>query len=596
MFQRKDKNFTWERFYKGIFIITVIALGGVYGWFLTTMMNSKNEFDLFFNDFDVESSLIDEEYIDISFLDSRAQNYEKLIGRYHIPYNMTGEGWDYYPPISITWDYSSVDPDAAFYNNSQLLDTFKPLNMSSPYNNKSLMTYTGDRAHTALYEGVYCAGEAFRYAWAKRNGNEGNMTAAKDRIWKIVKAYDLLSNVSDTSALVRYALPDTEKARAKFPGYWAHEDHYIEEYKGMNWSLSRHISRDVSIGIIYGLSMTYAFVDDAELRETAGRIIDKTVSYWYDCNWRIIDTDGMQHTSGDFLAGRPLEEGGTILTFLQAAKQVKPKKWSPIYKKYAYDRGMAFSIGRTMRMGVDLTPKIFDAYYGCNFLYNNAPTLILLEEDPVLKEIYIKQWLNVLHDFTKLHRNANFDVVYLLCQSDFNIDNQYAAPEQITLDDEDMKIWENANIKKPNDENYVKDFIVRDIKDCLIRYAKKRYPNRNYYFATAPNTFPNVHQQPINLSGYITPYPDYGYWEPTTDTDNLITSMLGMAGRNIEDDGILNASLPVDMRDDEDIMWQRRSFTVRTTQGIESNPGTTQVPMGPEYLSVYWMAKYLEIL
>ena len=249
-----------------------------------------------------------------------------------------------------------------------------------------------------------------------------------------------------------------------------------------------------------------------------------------------------------------------------------------------------------MKMGVDLTPKIFDAYYGCNFLYNNAPTLILLEEDPILKEIYIREWLNVLHDFTKLHRNANFDVVYLLCQSNFDLENKYRAPDKIELDDADMKIWEKANIKKPTDKDYVKNFIIRDIKDCLVRYAVKRYPNRNYYFATKPNTFPNVHQQRIKLDEYTAPYPDYGYWTPTTNTGNLITSILGAAGRNVEDDGILNASLPVDMRDDEDIMWQRRSFTVKTTEGIESNPGTSQVPMGPEYLSVYWMAKFLEIL
>ncbi|MGV9200658.1 MAG: hypothetical protein ACOC4M_17760, partial [Promethearchaeia archaeon] len=196
MLQRKDKNFTWEKFYKATVILVIIGLGAIYGWFITTLMNSKEEFDLFFNGFDVESSLIDEEYIDVEFLDNRSQQYEELIGRYHIPFNMTGEGWDYYPPISVTWDYSTVDPDATFYNNSQLLATFDPLNESSPYNNKSLMTYTGDRAHTALYEGVYCAGEAFRYAWAKRNNNEGNMTAAKERIWKVVKAYDLLSNVS----------------------------------------------------------------------------------------------------------------------------------------------------------------------------------------------------------------------------------------------------------------------------------------------------------------------------------------------------------------------------------------------------------------
>ena len=109
------------------------------------------------------------------------------------------------------------------------------------------MTYSGDRAHTALYEGVYTAGEAFRYAVAKRNHDRDERLAAKARIWKLVKGYELLNEISDKSAFVRYALPDTKKAREMFPGHWETEDHEIVKYKGFKWSLSRHLSRDVSI-------------------------------------------------------------------------------------------------------------------------------------------------------------------------------------------------------------------------------------------------------------------------------------------------------------------------------------------------------------
>jgi len=525
--------------------------------------------------------------------------------------NMTGsmEGdpldddyWDIFPPVGISWNY----PDALtqkFYNNSELLATFDPLNDTSPYNNITYLSYSGDVAHTALYEGVYTAGEAFRYAWAKRHNNVGNKTAALNRLRILVKGYKLISEVAwkdsgrSYGAWVRYALPDTPKAREFFPAsFYTTADHYNVTYKGFDWSCSRHISRDVTIGCLFGLTMIYALVDDDDLRETTGDIIDRTVQWFYDCNWRIIDVDGVQHTSGDFEGSRPLSSGDIILTFLQMGKLVNPEKWGSIYEHYVYDRGMIHTIGRSLRSGIDLSSKIFSGYYGCNFLYNDAPTLIFLETDPVLREIYIKNWLNVLHDFTKFHRNANFDVVWLLCHTEIEITDDFYDKPKIKLQDYDIDVWRNAeHFEEPTDKNYIIEFCTRDIKDCLMRYAVKRYPNRNFHYSTTPGTFPNRHQQPI--FDKLEYYPKYDYWEPEPSVMDFVNSLIAIVeGESGDDDaGILNNALPVDLRACEDIMWQRNSFTVETTQQIPANPGLFQAPAGPEYLSVYWMAKYLEL-
>lgn len=590
MYQRKDKKFTWNRFFKITFIIVIMIVSGFYLMLSLFLSNLRNDYELFFDGFEVEPSLIKEQHINDTLLDLRATQIEELIEDYHIPFNMTGEGWDWYPPVSVCWSWSNSS--WKFWNNTQLLETFDPLNETSIYT-KDNLTYCGDKGHTALYEGVYTAGEAFRYAVAKRNHDQVEMDASLDRIEKLVKAYKLLNEVSDKSAFVRYAIPDTDKAKEMFPGHWEAEDHDVVEYKGFKWSLSRHLSRDVSIGILFGLSMVYKFVDDDDIRDMAGEIIDNAVQYFYDCNWRIVDTDGTQHTSADFSGSRPLMDGGNILTFLQMGKMVDKDKWDPIYHHYAYDRNLAHYIGRSMRIGIDLAPKIYDGYYGCNFVYNNAPSLILLEKDPVLRELYIKNYLNTIHDFAKLHRNANFDIVWLLCHSVLK-DDIYDAPK-INLKSYDMKIWKNANIEDPEDEDYIIDFCIRDIRDCLMRYAVRRYPNRNYYWATAPGTFPNVHQQEIDLSGYTVPYPEYDYWEPDTEAGDLINMILGGAGREVDDNGLFDNALPCDMRKTEDIMWQRCSFSLDTTERLENNPGNFQVPMGPEYLSVYYMAKYLEL-
>ena len=200
-----------------------------------------------------------------------------------------------------------------------------------------------------------------------------------------------------------------------------------------------------------------------------------------------------------------------------------------------------------------------------------------------------------MHDFTKLHRNANFDVVYLLCHAAINHNNLYAAPTNITLKNYDLDIWKDANIKRPWDAEYIKQFIIRDIKDALMRYALLKYPNRDYYFSTAPGTFPNRHQTPLKISGYTIPYPKYNYWTPSSSGIEIVNGILGLVGESSEVTDLINNSLPADMRKCEDIMWQRNSFKVDTTQQLPDNPGRFQAPMGPEYLAVYWMAKYLEI-
>jgi len=590
LYQRKDKRFTWFRFFKIFFLAFVCISIGIYISLSSLFLSMRNDFSLFFDGFNVESSLIEDQYINTTFLELRAQQFEELIGKYHIPENMTGEGWDVLPPVSVYWNWSNKS--WIYWNNTQLLNAFDPLNESDPHNDKNNMTYSGDVAHTALYEGVYTAGEAFRYAIAKRNNDKTEMAAAKARITKLVSAYELLSEVSGMGAWPRYAVPDTPIARKYFPAsYFTTEDHYNVTYRGFKWTLARHISRDVYCGCLLGLAMVYALVDDPQIRIKVGDIIDKTVQFFYDCNWRIVDVDGTQHTSADLISARPMIDGSWLVYYLQMAKMVDEEKWGPIYDKYVYDRGIAYKIGRSMRMGIDLSPKIYDAYYGCNFIYYSALVSIFLCEDSVLKHLYIKNWLNVIHDFTKLHRNAFFDAIWLLCHSESG-DNIYDTPT-IKLNDYDLEIWKNANIKKPDDKDYIIEFCKRDIRDALMRYAERKYPSRDYYFATAPGTFPNVHQRPIPYAKY----PSYGYWKDEPPSAEVIKGVLGnVAMRDVEDSGLYNNSLPSDMRKAEDIMWQRSSFSRDTTERLTSTPGRFQVPAGPEYLSVYYIAKYLGII
>ena len=74
---------------------------------------------------------MDEEDINYDLIEERVGQFEELIGKYHIPEDMTGEGWDYYPPISVSWSWSNES--WKFWNNTQLLETFDPLDEDSIY-------------------------------------------------------------------------------------------------------------------------------------------------------------------------------------------------------------------------------------------------------------------------------------------------------------------------------------------------------------------------------------------------------------------------------------------------------------------------------
>ncbi len=598
MYQRKDKKFKWELFFKTTLVLAIAIGCAAYYIINQTLVGSRDDFALFFDGFDVEPSLIDEENINYTLIDQRAQQFEELLGKYHIPRNMTGEklwdmpwgkSYDVLPPTSVLWDWAN--DSWVYWNNTELLAAFDPLDENDPHNNRTEMTYSGDMGHTSLYEGIYLAGEAFRYAVAKRNHNGTEKFAALDRIKELVVAYKILSEVSGMGAWCRYAIPDTPEAHRWFGnGFFTTADNFNVTYKDITWTIARHISRDVYCGVTLGLTMVYALVDDEDVREVVGDIIDTTVQWLYDCNWRIVDVDGTQHVSADMISSRPLIDGSWLIYYLQMGKLVNEKKWGPIYKNYVYDRGVAENLGRSMRMGIDLAPKVYDAYYGCNFIYYSSLCSIFLCDDEELREIYTYDWLNVMHDFCKLHRNGFFDAVWLLCHTKMQ-DDIYDKPE-IELTKQDLKIWKNANIKKPDDLDYIQEFCVRDIKDCLQRYAERKYPNRNYYYATKPDTFPNEHQQEIPYADY----PKYDYWEPKTSLVDLITDVLTGAGREVTDPGLFDNALPVDIRPAEDMMFQRRSFCVEDTESLQTNPGNFEVTGGPEYLAMYWIAKYLDII
>ncbi len=579
-----------------------MVVGGftVYGLVSLYFQTSNQNLNHFVDGFDVYSSLTRNEDINFDFMRRRVEDSEEIIGLYHIPRNLTGNNWPLVP-LRVNFDYTKIDKslpffNKSFFNNTQLLSAFDPTDVNSPYNNLSIMTYGGDTAHVALYTGVYVAGEAFRYAVAKRESNKVEIEASLKRLRDLVDAYEILSEVAGNHTWPRYAVPITDTAKALFPGYGfeATPDRDIVEYRGYNWSLINHKSRDVTCGQLFAMSMIHNLVDDPDLKRRTGRIIDRTVHYFYESNWRIFDVDGTQHTTAsELMNARPSPSSLFPLSFLKMAAIVNPVRWQSIYLHYAYDRGFAKALGKSDRAGVGFpASNVFGAYYSMNFIYNDVLTLIWLEEDPVLKQIYLNNLLDEAQNFCKFHRNAMFDITYLLCHSTPDFDDLTNIP---TLDKNDInnddQVW--SRVRDKIDDPY--EFVVADIKDCIWRSINRKYPYRNYYVDVLNfgDEDANPHQTPIpNV-----PYPNIGYWggEEGTDWLDALEDIIEGKSPTEKPRNLLNNSMPVDLRKSEDMMWQRKSYGIENVNYISTrHVGWSQIV--PDILYVYWVGRYLDII
>lgn len=580
-----------------------MAVGGfsAYGIAASYVQINNSNLDHFVNGFEVQSSLIPESAIDYNEMYDIIQRMEQLVGRFNTPRNLAGNNWPLVP-LQVNFDYTKIPNHLKFYNksffnNTQLLNEFDPLDPHSPYNDYDIMFFGGDTAHVSLYTGLYVAGEAFRYAVAKREGDIAEITASLVRLRDLVDAYEILSEVGGNDTWPRYAVPITDLAKEKFPGYGfeATKDRNIVEYRGYNWSCVNHKSRDVTIGQMFAMSMIYNLVDDPDIRSRTGVIIDRTVSYLYESNWRIFDIDGQQHTTAsELMSGRPSPSSLFVLTYLKMAERVNPDKWRPIYHHYAYDRGLAKALGKSDRAGFGYpSSNVGGAYYPLNFLYNSAPTLIWLEEDLDLKQIYRENLLDPAQNFVKFHRNGMFDVTYLLSHSYPYFDEMTKKPFLVEgyINDEDM-VWGQVR-DKINDPL---EFVKSDIRDCVWRAVSRGYPHRNYYndIFSFGDYVANPHQTPIdNNPSY---YPEVAYWEGEgTDLMGALEDMLEGKTLGPAQKTLTSNSMPYDLRERQDCIWQRKSY------GIEdlSNARTSQVgwsQLVPDILYVYWVARYLEII
>jgi hypothetical protein len=561
------------------FIVSLTVFLMIFATIITVLNSALSYAFIFNNYFSNEIPLDESEFMstDPAFLALRAENFEKYMDLYNRAANLTGDGWDYYP---ISDSNFAVSPNSlGIYNQSMFLEQVDPFDVTHPLN--QLRGYSPG-GHSSAYAGFLGIGEGARYAIAMRENDTTALALARSDILKMVKGFDILSAVTGNGAMARVVAPDTPIARAAIEaGFYEQRwtgSHlfYPVNYTGPNnvtytFFVETGTSVDCYLGVYGTLGMIYALCNDTEIREIIRGTIDRMLEYHINSGWRFVDYDGKTHSMGaEAMTGSPFTDSAYAMTFLRVGATVHPEKWGKMYREYAYDRMQYFRVGKHVQIGITGIFAWSGGYFNLNLATTVAGVLCFLETDPSLRTYYRNHFLTPLHEITKNHRNAWFDVLYYLGMSNLNADsyeNSIQIPNHPALTEQKAK------------------FIDANVGDALMRIALTRFPYRNFPHANGLSSYASLpYCSPIPGA----PYPDVQIfdWRSKIDPNNPFHQMLA----DFANPGtIWDQPTPADWRGIATWMWEGNPFST----GYDASGGGDWCPPSGSFTAPYWLGRYL---
>ncbi len=399
-------------------------------------------------------------------------------------------------------------------------------------------------AYTVTYDsaewtGHFLMAEAHRYAVYVK---EGNYTLANDTLQTInntLRGVDKILHVSGNGGMARYAWPI-----ADYPGdpyNIQDENHYLGTWMGEDYVFEDDTSRDMHNGIIMGLGFTYLLVNDTEIRSTVKRLVEDLLDYFLANGWLYMDPDddpnGTDLNAGFWLFGTA---GIWTLAYLKVGTLVNPDKYGSIYDDYAIERDY---VHRSAFPFMSRT-NIVQAYYGLLLDWEVLFILLMLEENPSLRNIYL-DYISVLYDYTKYDRNALFNTMWLA----INGINRTTADAAEAI-------------------------IIGDVEDCLSRYynVTQRLPGRAIHLENDavkdPTSVKWVEFFEEGVGSIL-----YPFWEEIYQFEV-----------------VAKYALTPDLRPQDDFLWSRPPYWFE-----QEGDGTMEGP-GVDYTVVYWLSRYYNLI
>ena len=250
-------------------------------------------------------------------------------------------------------------------------------------------TRAGD---SAIWTGHYLAAEAFRY---KVTGSPDALANAS----KALQGIHSLLDITGTDVLARCLVPTNSPYASAIQQAEAGNGIYYNTLGGQSYFWIGNTSRDQYSGVVFGLSVAYDMIDDANVRGVIQQDLTRILNYLLAHNWNVVIPDGRVSTTFVY---RPDQE----LSFLQAARHVNPQIFGLIYAIY---RGV-YAPFLVIPIFIDNLDD-HNHYFKFNLNYINLYDLIRLEEDgSPYKGLYTTVY-NLLRTRTQTHDNAHSNMI-----------------------------------------------------------------------------------------------------------------------------------------------------------------------------------------
>jgi hypothetical protein len=482
-------------------------------------------------------------------------------------------------------EYNKFQQDLPYFYNEFYLNTFQQPNQTQLYNksiwhgyfqrtyhlpldtivnvdfrpDNSIEGYDG-MGDSPIWTGYFLASEAFRYAVTK------NQSALEYIEQAALGLRRLITISGEPGYLVRFAVPKnaTYTSDPLWQGFFTGSNRFNVVYEGENWTFEDRTSRDQNIGIMFGFGIVYDLLKDdptpkaQEICDIIKTNVELVLDYFIKVNWIVVDVEGQSKMGADFKAGIFITGPGTvaILAFLKVGELVNPEKYGPIYYDYAIKQGWADQTLDMNDMNIDWQ------YYAFNLNHATFFTLLRLEKDPKLKAIYQQAYEASLWRLVKYHRNAYFNLIYLIV-------NDIYEP--------------NATYQ----DGATTIFPLNDTFDALQRYPDA--PRRRWTVLNSDRTI--IHPKTGQNVSIIDPRSID--WAETYGIDKL-DFIFEPIGFSLTDEFNLGEhalyALPIDERPVSDFQWQRSPF------GLDSTGDGTWESPAMCYTLIYWMARYYDYL
>ncbi|MBD3185879.1 hypothetical protein GF325_03535, partial [Candidatus Bathyarchaeota archaeon] len=349
-------------------------------------------------------------------------------------------------------NYSRLAEMARFFD-QRYEDYHMPLNYTVSTTFTDLTYGTVDEYHfsdnAALYSANAMAAFVGKYLAAKRENNGTLKNESLDVIRKLTHGMSMLLAVpngglgSDHGSILArmWAAPEHRTV----PGMPLFDDNLTDGprpyayYNGTGiysqYRYSDFTSLDEHGGYYMGIAMAYKFVDEADapwVHDTLELVIDQLCNGLKVTNY--LGLGGYGGPTGTDQEMRFFQGGSWVLLLMKMGALAFPEKYERLYYHYAINEGYAF---HTREGGPQ---EIVANYYAYNFGSDVAFALLMLEEDPYLHNIYLRNFHDGLWSFVKTHRNAHFNTFYLLVNEFNQGDNVYYERD---VEDQLMEFEEN---------------------------------------------------------------------------------------------------------------------------------------------------------